>query len=808
MLTRLEQYVQNSSQYYAHISETKKPEQLQEHLERTMFYYNKICKKKDMEHHVKQIIHEIVALTPEEELMIYDLFVNAIYLHDLGKINPNFQKRKMKNDLGCETKQSNSEHSSLSALLYIAIFEPEIKWCRHFKEMKLVLYIFAYIISRHHTYLENLNGEDFLEKLKEMQDSNLYEAYLYKEEVRKLDFEENLFLKHAQILKEKNFAEIEFYLLAKSLYSLLVSCDYYATYEYQNGHEVEITTIEDSSQYIQKYHQTEVYQAIESYKKDAAVLNEMNRLRTEIFLEAEENLKKNKENNIFYLEAPTGSGKTNTSIHLALTLLEQNASLKNIFYIFPFNTLVEQTKQSFEKIFQYEKEVMVVNSQTAITKREDDIDYEKIFLDYQFMHYPIVLTSHVHLFSALFGSSRESNLWLSRLADSIIILDEIQSYKNSLWQKMITFFKKYAKFFNIKIIIMSATLPKLDELLEKKENIAELLTDKEKYYQNKQFSQRVEIDTSLLQKGKIDLEELCEFVGKLPEQKILIEFFRKKSAREMWLLLKARWKNREILLLTGDDNRYTRKQSLNKIKESNSMIVVCTQVIEAGVDIDMDLGLKDVSLIDSEEQFLGRINRSCKKQGCKAYFFHYDDCSKIYRNDERNQFSIRDLKYEQILKEKDFERFYFAVLKRLKEKGEENNRNNITEFWNQVRNLEFKNVEREMKLIEERNQSLFLSRNIIVQGQEIKGRDVWEQYKELCINDQISYAQKQILLSKIREKMDWFLYQIAIYENQKQTLYGDEEFGDILYIENGEKYLEEGNFLPERYFEEGSQMML
>lgn len=41
------------------------------------------------------------------------------------------------------------------------------------------------------------------------------------------------------------------------------------------------------------------------------------------------------------------------------------------------------------------------------------------------------------------------------------------------------------------------------------------------------------------------------------------------------------------------------------------MIVIATQVIEAGVDIDMNIGYKDISILDSEEQFAGRINRSC-----------------------------------------------------------------------------------------------------------------------------------------------------------------------------------------------------
>lgn len=66
-----------------------------------------------------------------------------------------------------------------------------------------------------------------------------------------------------------------------------------------------------------------------------------------------------------------------------------------------------------------------------------------------------------------------------------------------------------------------------------------------------------------------------------------------------------------IVEISGDDNKFERKKIIKLIKERKVNIVVATQVIEAGVDIDMDIGFKDISVIDSEEQFIGRINRSC-----------------------------------------------------------------------------------------------------------------------------------------------------------------------------------------------------
>ena len=82
------------------------------------------------------------------------------------------------------------------------------------------------------------------------------------------------------------------------------------------------------------------------------------------------------------------------------------------------------------------------------------------------------------------------------------------------------------------------------------------------------------------------------------------------------------------------------KRILDKVKKAtDTIILVSTQVIEAGVDIDMDIVYKNISKLDSEEQFLGRINRSCKKEGI-AYFFEVDEASNIYKDDVRLSESI------------------------------------------------------------------------------------------------------------------------------------------------------------------------
>lgn len=72
--------------------------------------------------------------------------------------------------------------------------------------------------------------------------------------------------------------------------------------------------------------------------------------------------------------------------------------------------------------------------------------------------------------------------------------------------------------------------------------------------------------------------------------------------------------------ITSEDNKYYRDSVIEEGKILENIIIVSTQTIEAGVDIDMDFGFKDISFIYNEEQFIGRINRSSTKKKILRFF--------------------------------------------------------------------------------------------------------------------------------------------------------------------------------------------
>ena len=242
---------------------------------------------------------------------------------------------------------------------------------------------------------------------------------------------------------------------------------------------------------------------------------------------------------------------------------------------------------------------------------------------------------------------------------------------------------------------MSATLPDLEALADtanKYDFSADLILNRNKYFTNKLFKNRVVVNYDLLKSEDTASSLYNHVMNNIKnKKKILIEFIKKQSAYDFYNKIKDTFDNEfsykeqiPILeLMTGDDNAIERKRILKIVKskeaEEKGIILISTQVIEAGVDIDMDIGYKDISKLDSDEQFMGRINRSCRKVGI-VYFFNLDKTNNIYKDDLRanTEFSLLNDDMKEILINKNFADYYKPVLKLIKENFNETlNDNNL-----------------------------------------------------------------------------------------------------------------------------------
>lgn len=834
--------------FYAHSDRDngKNPEILKEHVDRCYHYFEELWEHKNFKAVFENFQKELAPELSDEGIkLFYSLIVNVIIFHDSGKINPRFQSIKMKNTLRKWTAidcLDGTKHSILSAAIYLDYFYEKIQESPLSKDEKNMIHVFmlvnAYVISRHHGNLSRF--EEFLEEFqpnRQLADifscmnqgdfTEVYHGPFCKRDRHMMNMpRQNTRIYHSFLEKQSSHAGLYTYI--RFLFSVLVSCDYYATSEYDNGIQMSAFGTIENTEFATQYEQSERVKQIRRLNPESCVddKKDINILRNRMFYEAEQTLLKNKDTNIAFIEAPTGAGKSNLAMNCSLKLLDKN--INKIFYVYPFNTLVEQNYDTLEKIYGQTdifKSIAVINSITPIPlngtrKFWENLDiednekfYQKALLDRQFLNYPFILTTHVNLFQIMFGCEREAAISFYQLAGSVVVLDEIQSYKNVLWTEIMMFLQCYSRLLNMKIIIMSATLPKLDMLTGNHEKVVNLIENPEKYFQDARFKKRVALSYELLYPDKkTEMEELYAHVlGQAQNgRKILMEFITKTSAEMFYhMLAESGREDLQVFCMTGDDNQIDRKRILREMDtadQDKAVILVATQVVEAGIDIDMDIGYKDISKLDSEEQFIGRINRNFKRNGV-VYFFDMDNESGIYKEDYRvdTAYTLRKDEMKQLLADKNFGKYYDYILKGIRKyRNDRKNENGIEAFVDKVKKMDFIWISQKMKLIDNNDDwkmSVYFAREIATDnGEIIDGKQVWERYRELLSDMTMNYAKKQVLLSEVKSKMSYFIYQIKI----DNSLDYNDRIGELYLIEDAEQYFENGRLNTDKFYSQGN----
>jgi CRISPR-associated endonuclease/helicase Cas3 len=815
------------SKYKAHLSKDKQSkESLEKHIDLVFDYFFKLIEQNGLEVHLNSLFEKSANLFEEieakEEFMTFVkyLFAKAIYWHDMGKINPNFQKEKMLNDIDEKTLVSDSHHSHLGAYLFINHSLDELydkNLSDEEETMECIIYLFGFLISKHHGKVYKYEDLDFQMEFVEF--------------LGKFDIE----TEHTKILKDKNrlfssiFDYIEnnqdvLFLLAKSLFSLLIISDYYATAQFMNYGNCQELKYNDfgliNKTFVDKIYKEFYTDKFDKNKKQITFnqllgnksnedfknftelqekSNEnLNHLRNKLFVEVRTNLRENLEKNLFYIEAPTGAGKTNLSLMSVVEILKKDTSITKVFYVFPFTTLITQTYISIKKTLELNNaQIVQLHSKAKYNQKKEEKEdgvygnEKDNFLDNQFMNYPITLLSHVKFFDILTGISKDDNYIFHRLANSIVIIDEIQTYSPDFWAKIVHLLDIYAKNFNIKFIVMSATLPKIGKITDSKFTF--LVFNKQDYFQNPNFGKRVEIDTNVISINKPE-----EIYQKLEEEslayqnlettkskkvKTIIEFITKKGADEFYKY--AQDVNTifdDIFILSGTILEPRRKEIIDFIKNvhDKNILLVTTQVVEAGVDIDMDIGFKEKSLLDSDEQLAGRINRNSSKEGNKLFLFIIGKGNDkfVYKTDKRKGM---DGKYQEdgneqnVLITKDFDKFYDQILDVIIENNYKTYMENLNTYKTHIQNLRFNDSH--IKLIDMQSVSVFVP----ISNEAIQ---VWSEYEQAITNQEKDLIGKKIDIKKLSAKISKYTFSLADYTKsgiEYLETYGEKKYG-YLYL--------------------------
>ena len=775
--------------YLGHTSQRAnvKDETLTEHVRLVHKYFGHLAKAHGLEAVVDNLITTLLdsyGLSPERftevGAHIKKLFVAALAFHDFGKTNPNYQRQSLSNPEwpGGEHPvpfYPAKGHSELGAFLYVHYFLPHA-FGQPEREVKSLLmqltFGLSYSICQHHAKGQFELADYGKRKMQEWYQPEWFNQVKYFIELYGFDptpLPVNRWNKWTgtvlKLVEMANPAPYALHSLIKLNFSLLTASDYLATSDYMNQ-----APLDDFGVIGDALRQKIVDKAKSSVDYNAAIFaaaadpdfkltfptartnDNLNLLRKEMAVEALRILDRYPDDRIYYLEAPTGGGKTNISMLVAARLLERDPSLNKLLYVFPFTTLATQTLGALKEVYGLEAhEVAEIHGKASYQSVKEERERTEVdatygseredHLRYLFFHFPVALVTHVRFFNWLTTHWKEPNYVYHRLAGSVITLDELQAYDPKHWAKLARYLDHLGRHFNCRFVIMSATLPKLDALLPREVrgtfSFRELIPDAQRYLRNPNFAGRVQFEFDLLydDRGKrrtISLEDLSGHVREQAEnyrrgtdQKgvfVIVEFIFKRSA--------ARFQRRfaqddyfdEVHLLSGTILEPQRRLIINRLKRaetrSRRVLLITTQVVEAGVDLDMDIGFKHVSLPDSDEQLAGRINRNVKKQGCRLWLFYSgDDPKVIYGDDFRYQRLADERKkdtvahrqlHEALLRHKAFGELYGRVFGFIDGLEDTPGVKDIVTYERHLQELDLVKAHEEFQLIEGRNETVFV----------------------------------------------------------------------------------------------------
>ncbi|WP_456325262.1 CRISPR-associated helicase Cas3' [Desulfonauticus submarinus] len=364
------------------------------------------------------------------------------------------------------------------------------------------------------------------------------------------------------------------------------------------------------------------------------------------------------ERRLLTLTAPTGSGKTLTAFSAALKLrkrIENKLNYKpRIIYALPFINIIEQNYAIIKSVLKNGLPDFEENETQYLLKHHHlaDISYktegaekplDEALLLTESWEAEIVVTTFVQLLHTLIGFKNSFLKKFHNIAGSIIILDEVQNIPLEYWKLVRNVFLELSKRFKCYILLLTATKPLI---FLPEDNPLELVDNHESYFKKRQ---KVKL---IVNKEIRNIDELIdEFIATYDKSKSYlmvlntisssIEVY-KKIKNELALSPSIQIEsllNSEIDFFT-DKEQF--KQCIPKIKSifpdktfvfylstniipkqrkervalikylleaGYKPIVVSTQVVEAGVDLDFDEVWRDIGPLDSIIQVAGRCNR-------------------------------------------------------------------------------------------------------------------------------------------------------------------------------------------------------
>lgn len=308
----------------------------------------------------------------------------------------------------------------------------------------------------------------------------------------------------------------------------------------------------------------------------------------------------------FSLSVPTGGGKTLTSLEFAVRHAIHHGKTR-VIYAIPYLSIIEQTAEVFRD---------VLGERLAVLEHHSNLDPdtmdEESKVSGENWDVPVVVTTVVQLFESLFGSRRSRSRKVHNIANSVLVLDEVQLLPPQFLTPIATVLNELVRAYGVSVVLSTATLPSLEpqdvpgRRFKGISGVRELIDDP------------VGLATQL---DRVEVEWPADLDERMSWEDVAAQL---RVERQVLCVVNARADCRELVSLLSDETIHLsalmcaehRSLVIGRIKADLAaglpLRVVSTQLVEAGVDIDFPVVFRALAGLDSIAQAAGRCNREGK----------------------------------------------------------------------------------------------------------------------------------------------------------------------------------------------------
>lgn len=332
------------------------------------------------------------------------------------------------------------------------------------------------------------------------------------------------------------------------------------------------------------------------------------------------------------ISLPTGLGKTLTSVDAALILRnriqKENEPPPRIVYTVPYTSIIDQNFTVFESVFagvgdgQIDSELLLkhhyLSDSTHVMDdtKDPDQDADRAMMLTERWESEFVATTFVQFLESLVVPSNAQSMKLPNLEDAIVLMDEVQAIPARYWDVVQEVLEILADQLNCTFIAMSATQPGIfDETTSLVGGRNDTTNYRNRYFEGLdrvtfQFDESITNDPL----SHTDLaDRVSSHARSNSRDDILVVCNTIQSATELFEELQERLRSADasLMYLSSAVRPKDRRRRIDQLRssEEDRYVVVSTQVVEAGVDIDMDAVWRDFAPFDSIVQAAGRCNR-------------------------------------------------------------------------------------------------------------------------------------------------------------------------------------------------------